>query len=113
MVSKVSQPTTMPTGQTGTEALFRNDQTEQKAQTASVSSTQTTSAASSKKLDTSYELNLSETAQAKLAASAAETNSPDNARKQLELVQASLQNSSANVSSLHKVNSQSVIDLLA
>ena len=108
MVSKVSQSTTMPTGQTGTEALFRNEQVSQ-----STSDKSAAPSASSKKLDTSYELNLSEAAQAKLASSASETDSPEKARKQMDLIKSAMGKSTTSLASLHKTNTQSVMDLLA
>ena len=108
MVSNISQQSTALTGQAGTEALFRNEQVSQ-----STSDKSASASTSSKKLDTSYELNLSEAAQAKLASSASETDSPEKARKQMDLIKSAMEKSTTSLASLHKTNTQSVMDLLA
>lgn len=107
MVSKISQQATPTTGQTGTDALSRNEQGSQTVADKSISTSPP------KKLDASYELNLSEAAQAKLASAPAETNTPEKAQLQMNQIRSAMEKSTTSMTNLHKINSQSVLDLLA
>ena len=108
MVSKISSQTTALTGQNGNEALLRNEKASQNNADKS-----TLSKRPEKKLDASYEVNLSEAAKGKTASPLPAVNSPEEARRQLELIKSAAENSAANLTSLHKVNAKSVVDLLA
>ena len=108
MVSSISQQTAAPTTQTGTDALLRNEQSSQTS-----SDTPASTSTPTPKLDASYNLDLSDAALTKLATSSTETNSPENAKKLLDQIKSSLQNSTTNLNSLHKTSPQSVMDLLA
>ena len=108
MVSKITQQASSLTGQTGTETLLRNDKT-----------TQTTAdkpkplVHHAKKLDASYEVNLSEAGKAKAATPLPAVNNPEEARRQLDLIKIAAENSAANLTNLHKTNAKQVMDLLA
>ena len=108
MVSSISQQAATQTTQAGTEALLRNEQSSQTS-----ADTPASTSAPTPKLDASYNLDLSDAALAKLATSSTETSSPENAKKLLDQIKSSLQNSTTNLNNLHKTSPQSVIDLLA
>lgn len=67
----------------------------------------------SSKLDTSYELELSETAQSMMASPLPAVTNAEEARKQLELIRAAAEKSAGSVLSAHKPSAKSVVDLLA
>lgn len=108
MVSKITSQATALTGQNGNEALLRNEKASQNNADKSTLSTRP-----EKKLDASYELNLSEAAQGKAASPLPAVNSPEEARRQLDLIKSAAENSAASLTSLHKTNAKSVVDLLA
>ena len=108
MVSKIISQFNALSGQNGNEALLRNEKASQNNADRS-----TLSKRPEKKLDASYELNLSEAAQGKVASPLPAVNTPEDARRQLELIKSAAENSAANLTSLHKVNAKSVVDLLA
>lgn len=67
----------------------------------------------SNKLDASYELNLSEAAQSMTASALPAVKTPEDARKQLDLIRAAAEKSAGSMLSSHKPNAKSVVDLLA
>lgn len=105
MGNTISSPSTALNGQTAADALLRNETT------ATSSSTQST--APKKNPSASYELSLSETAQALMGSSTPATNNPSDAQKQLDLIKAAAQQSPSTILNLHNPNAKSVIDLLA
>jgi hypothetical protein len=65
-----------------------------------------------KKLDTSYTVNLSEAGQAKANEPLPPVRSPEEARRQLDLIREASQRSPASLASAHNPSTKSAIDLL-
>jgi len=108
MVSKITPQSTSLTGQSGTDALLRNENNSQ-------ATTEKNAAAANpkKKLSASYEVTLSEAGQAKAASPLPSVNSPEEAKRQLDLIKAAADNAGASLANLHKTDAKSVMDLLA
>ena len=70
-------------------------------------------AAKPRKLDSSYELQLSENAQSNLNSVLPTVRSPQDVRKQMDLIKAAAENAAGSILSAHKPSAKSVVDLLA
>ena len=108
MVSKIMQQASSLTGQTVTETLLRNEKN-----ALTNADKPKPLAHHAKKLDASYELNLSEAGKAKTTSPLPAVNSPEDARRQLDLIKSAVESSAATMTNLHKTNAKSVMDLLA
>ena len=102
MTTRISQQPSTLSGQSAADALQRKEKSDK-----------TVTPQPKAKLDASYELNLSETAQALMASPLPAVNGPEDAKKQLDLIRAVAEKSAASVLSSHKPNTKSVMDLLA
>ena len=105
MGNTISSQSTALNGQNAADALLRNETAANSSSSQSPTPKKTQSA--------SYELSLSETAQALMGSYTPATNNPTDAQKQLDLIKAAAQQSSATVLNLHTPNAKSVVDLLA
>ena len=105
MGNTISSQSTALNGQNAADALLRSDTA------ASSSSSQSTPP--KKTPSASYELSLSDTAQALMGSKTPVTNNPTDAQKQLDLIKAAAQQSPATTLNLHTPNAKSVVDLLA
>jgi hypothetical protein len=103
MTAKIpSQASTLP-GQAGADALRKD-----KSDKLDKSSSQQT-----KKLDASYDLELSETAQSMRSAQLPTVKNPAEAQTQLGLIRAAAERSAGSALSAHKPSAKAVVDLLA
>ena len=102
MTTRISQQPSTLSGQSAAEALQRKEKSDK-----------TLTSQPKTKLDASYELNLSETAQALMASPLPAVTGPVDAKKQFDLIRAAAEKSAASVLSSHKPNTKSVMDLLA
>ena len=100
------QNTPAPIGQNPAEIAnkIRKDQTKNTAEPL---------AAKPKKLDASYELQLTESAQSNLNSALPSVRTPQDIRKQLDFIKAAAENSAGSILSAHKPSAKSVVDLLA
>jgi len=105
MSAKISSQSSALTGQSAAEALLRNEKSDK--------STETIAAKPKKKLDESYELNLSETAQSMMSSALPAVSTPDEAQKQMALIKAASEQSSSSTMSAQKPTAKAVMDLLA
>ncbi len=105
MGNTISSQSTALNGQNAADALLRNETAANSSSTQSTTQKKTPSA--------SYELSLSETAQALMGSKTPATNNPTDAQKQLDLIKAAAQQSPATTLNLHTPNAKSVVDLLA
>ena len=105
MTAKISSQSTALTGQSAVEALLRNENSE--------NSSENVSSKPKKKLDASYELSLSEAAQSMKSAALPSVSTPEEAKKQLDLIKAAVAQSTTAASNAHTPNAKTVIDLLA
>ena len=105
MTTRIPQQSSALQGQSASEALLRKDK--------SAKSDKPLDPQQSSKLDTSYELELSETAQSMMASPLPTVSSPEEARRQLEMIRAAAEKSSGSLLSVHKPSAKSVVDLLA
>lgn len=105
MSSTISSQSPALTAQNAADALLRNDRT--------ANAPEILAPNPPNKLDASYELSLSESAQATMGSARPSVNTPTDAQKQLDLIKATAQQSANNVLNLQKPNAKSVIDLLA
>ena len=105
MSAKISSASSALTGQNITETSVRNEQNAKNANALS--------AKPKKRLDESFELNLSETGQSMLSSALPAVGTPDEAKKQMALIKAAAEQSANSVLSSHMPTANSVIDLLA
>lgn len=105
MGSKISSQSQALTGQVAAESLLRNETAD--------STADIVPSIPKKKLDSSYELNLSETAQSLLSSALPVVSTPDEAQIQINLIKSAAQQSASTVLNSHKPNFQTAIDLLA
>lgn len=103
MNPKIPSPHQNLSGQPSSESLRRQEKTERLEQSASAP----------KKLDASYELKLSETAQSMISSQLPPVRNQEEARKQLEQLRAAAERSPAAVLGSQKPNVKTVLDLLA
>lgn len=104
MNTKIPSQVSTLTGQNSAEAILRKEKSDKP---------ETTSTQPRKKLDASYELKLSETAQSMISAQLPPVRSPAEARQQLDLLRSVAEKSAGSVLSAHKPSAKSVVDLLA
>lgn len=104
-ISISPQQSSALTGQSSADALLRTDNPD-KSET-------TQSSAITKPLGASYELSLSESAQATMGSKTPAVNNSEEAQKQLDLIKSAAQQSPSVVLSMQKPDVKSVIDLLA
>ncbi len=102
MTTRISQQTSALSGQNAADALLRKEKSDK-----------TITQQPKTKLDVSYELNLSETAQSLMASPLPAVTGPEDAKKQLDLIRAAAEKSAESVLSSHKPSAKSVMDLLA
>ena len=103
MVAKIPPQSPALTGQNGTDALLNSERIAQ-----SYTGTKTP-----KKMDKSYELNLSEAAKSQMASPLTEVNNREEARSQMDFIKSAAEKSTAIMLSAQKPNAKSVVDLLA
>lgn len=104
MNQKIPSPHQNLSGQNNNELLRRAERAER------LDKTDTTG---KKKLDASYELKLSETAQAMIDSKLPAVRNQEDARKQLEQLRAAAERSPSTVLGSQKPNAKTVLDLLA
>ena len=105
MTTRIPQQPSTLQGQNAADALLRKEKTAKSDKP--IDSQQKT------KLDASYELNLSESAQTMMASPLPTVTNAEEARKQLDLIRAAADNSAGSVLSSHKPSAKAVVDLLA
>jgi len=105
MTTRIPQQPSTLQGQNAADALLRKEKTAKSDKP--IDSQQKT------KLDASYELNLSESAQSMMASPLPAVTNSDEAKKQLALIRAAAERSADSVLSSHKPSAKSVVDLLA
>jgi hypothetical protein len=104
-ISISSQQSSALTGQSAADALLRTDNLD-KSETAQPSDI-------AKPLGASYELSLSESAQAAMGSKTSAVNNAEEAQRQIDLIKSAVQQSPTVVLSMQKPDVKSVIDLLA
>ena len=105
MTTRIPQQSSSLQGQSAVEALLRKEK--------AAKSDKPIDPQQSSKLDPSYELELSETAQSMMASPLPAVTNLEEARKQLELIRAAAEKSAGSVLSAHTPSAKSVVDLLA
>lgn len=105
MSTTISSQSSALTSQSAPEALLRNDRA---ANTPEIPATDMTN-----RLDASYELSLSESAQTLMGSARPSVKTSTDAQKQLDLIKTAAQQSANSLLNLQKPNAKSVLDLLA
>ena len=103
MVAKIPPQSPALTGQNGTDALLNSEKIAQNY----------TGTKPPKKMDTSYQLNLSDAAKSQMASPMPAVKNREEARSQMDLIKSAAEKSTANMLSAQKPSAKSVVDLLA
>ncbi len=103
MVAKISPQSPALTGKAGADALLASEKNTQN----------TVPVKPKKKMDTSYELNLSDSAKSQMASPLPAVNSREEAKKQLDIIKGASEKSASIFLSTQKPSAKSVVDLLA